>query len=31
VLGPGGEVLAAARTVWVTVARRAVVAGGAAS
>jgi hypothetical protein len=31
VLGPDGEVLATARTVWVTVARRAVVAGGAGS
>jgi hypothetical protein len=30
-LGPDGEVLAAARTVWITVARRAVVAGGAGS
>jgi hypothetical protein len=30
VLGPDGELLAAARTVWVTVARRAVVGGGAA-
>jgi hypothetical protein len=31
VLGPDGEVLATARTVWVTVARRAVAAGGAGS
>jgi hypothetical protein len=31
VLGPDGEVLAAARTLWITVARRAVVAGEAAS
>jgi hypothetical protein len=31
VLGPDGEVLAAAQTVWVTVARRAVVADGAGS
>jgi acyl-CoA thioesterase FadM len=30
VLGPGGELLAAAATVWVTVARRAVAGGGAA-
>ena len=30
VLGPDGELLAAARTVWITVARRAVVGGGAA-
>jgi hypothetical protein len=30
-LGPDGEVLAAARTVWITVARHTVVAGGAAS
>jgi hypothetical protein len=29
-LGPDGEVLAAARTVWITVARRTVMAGGAA-
>jgi hypothetical protein len=27
---PGGEVLAPARTVWITVARRAVAAAGAA-
>jgi hypothetical protein len=30
-LGPDGEVLAAARTVWITVARHTVMAGGAAS
>ena len=30
-LGPDGEVLAAARTVWITVARHTVVAGKAAS
>jgi hypothetical protein len=30
-LGPDGEVLAAARTVWITVARHTVVAGGASS
>ena len=30
-LGPDGEVLAAARTVWITVARHTVMAAGAAS